>query len=91
MNTHELQLSAETGTPLIEKYELIKRDQVEGTPFTIIETERGCFIGMGQYRLTEFIERDQCSDFILTKDWDFLLSVVSVLVENIVNEKLNVK
>lgn len=88
MNANELQLQAETGEPLIEKFELIKREPVEGTPFTKVTTDRGTFIGMGQYRLTEFLESDQIQDILLTKDWNFLLAVVSVVVENIVNQNL---
>lgn len=79
----ELELIEQVGGQSIEKYELVERHQVGDTPFVIVKTDKGCFVGFGQYRLTDFVEYDQAEAYILTHDWAFLASFISVIAENI--------
>ncbi|AXH73777.1 MAG: hypothetical protein [Microviridae sp.] len=47
------ELSAMTGNEVKENTQLANVEQVEGTPFTIVESEGNCFLALGKYRLTE--------------------------------------
>lgn len=87
--TKEQQLMTEVNGSVISKYELIERHSVDGTPFVIVRTDEGYFVSMGQYRLTDFVDLEQCESFILTHDWNFLLSIISVLVEQITKTIIN--
>ncbi|AXH76379.1 MAG: hypothetical protein [Microviridae sp.] len=82
----EMELLEQVGGQPLEKYELLKRDRIENTPFEIISTERGCFIGLGQFRLTNFITNQECIEMINDKDWNLLLACINVIFENIKKE-----
>lgn len=64
--------------------ELIKVDNITGTPFTTVTTDDGTFVAMGKYRLTDVYEHKE--DAILqasTNNWEFILSVMyAVLINN---------
>lgn len=62
--------------------ELIKKNEVLGTPFTIITVEEGSFIAMGRYRLTDYLDEDQCMERILSKDWELIIQLVTILLNH---------
>lgn len=68
-------------------YELIKREQVEGTPFMIITTEHGSFIALGQYRITEDLKKEQLLQMIEDKDWTLYLAAASAITELTIKDK----
>lgn len=55
---------------------------VEGTQFKIIETEQGCWITFGAWRLCEAKEtKEQCLEMINNKDWEIITSLVGAAYE----------
>lgn len=72
--------------------QLIEQTEVPGTPFKIIQHhETGAtFIALGQYRLTEKNEPiQQLMQKIETLDWEFLTSVIGVIVEQTIQTYSN--
>ncbi len=69
-----------------EKTELVKRIDMEDSPFIVVET-RGQFFGaMGNYRLTElYDDLDECKKEVEEFSWNRVVQVMMLL-----NEKLNV-
>lgn len=62
--------------------ELIKIKHIEGTPFTLINTEMGWFIAMGQARLTEYEEtKERLEKMIEEKDWGLMVSFAARIVD----------
>lgn len=70
--------------------ELVKRTQVEGTPFTIITTpDGGSIITMGIYRISEPMENEEKAEkYIKEKPWNLLLSVIMVAVEEEIKKEM---
>lgn len=69
---------------------LINRIPVDGTPFTIVEIEKGYFLALGNYRLTEVVEdENELYNLVIAPtyehnghyDWNFLLTVVNAIVQ----------
>lgn len=78
-NTNNLEFSKNT--------ELIKQEEIAGTPFRRVTTEEGEFISLGIKRLTELESKEQIDEKIeeLQKiNWKFMLSVMSVLTQETV-------
>lgn len=63
--------------------ELIKRNAIFGTPFTVITMEEGSFVGMGKYRLTDLMPEEECIQLIEDRDWMLICSLVSIISESI--------
>jgi hypothetical protein len=68
------------------KEELVKVEQVEGTPFEIVEIndENGgfFFIAIGQHRLSEKKQtKEDCRDMIEKKNWDLIGSLCNMIVK----------
>lgn len=56
--------------------ELVKRENVKGSPFSIIQTENQTFIALGMYKVSqEGLTYKQCKEAIETKDWSLILNV----------------
>lgn len=74
--------------------ELIKQTPIDETIFTMVEIEeKGAFIAIGNHRLTEFYQDKYkaYTDNIEHVNWEFLMNVISLSIETIVNDKLNKK
>ena len=57
--------------------ELRKDIKVDGTPFHVISSEKGCFIALGKYRVSGLEkDTDDCIAKIQRMDWDLLMSAV---------------
>lgn len=63
-----------------ENYELIEREDYN--LFTIVTTEKGSFVALGQHRLTDFFSSDECKQLIDGKDWLLLVSVILLFTLN---------
>lgn len=86
----EQELMEQVNGAVIEKNEIISTRTVEGTPFKIIDTEKGAFIGFGRYRVSELTTVEDCRKIIEDKEWELLLSVVNAIVaEEILLTKKN--
>ena len=85
MKKEEL-LNEQVGNTLTtgEVGELIKRNDVLETPFTVIETENGSFIALGNYMLTRPTDghtSSQLVDKIIHHDWNLIVNLVLTLFE----------
>lgn len=68
----------------MKETELIKRHEVKGTPFMIVETkENGCFIHMGAFRVSKVYRTvAECRKIIKLKPWDVIASVALAMATN---------
>lgn len=66
-----------------ENNELVKRTQVEGTPFVIVTTpDGGSVVTLGKYRVSEPFETELGAiDYVGSKDWNLILSVAMLIAE----------
>lgn len=64
--------------------QLIKRIEVQGTPFMIVETkDQGCFIHMGAFRVSKVYRTvAECRKVIKLKPWDVIASVALAMATN---------
>lgn len=61
--------------------ELVSRETIPGTPFTIVGTDQGYFLAMGQFRLTEYFEtRDIVIDEIDAEAWNLVLQMITAVL-----------
>lgn len=62
--------------------ELIKREDIKDSPFHLISTEKGHFVSVGEYRITELREtREQALDDIKDITWNRIVQIVLILME----------
>lgn len=86
MNTTN-EITLKKGDKNEEAEELIKRTEVENSPFEIIQVEDRVFGIMGKYRVTEPYE-DTEENLLKVKDelheitWNRLIQVVAIMLEN---------
>lgn len=61
--------------------ELIEQEEVEGTPFKLVNIRKGgWFIALGRHRLTEMQENKQeLIEKIVNKDWTLVLDTIVAL------------
>ena len=65
-------------------------ERVDGTPFALIKDESGWFIAFGRYRASDhYLTKEQAKKDIKQKDWDLILTTVSIMIEEITNLKNN--
>lgn len=68
---------------------LITREQIEGTPFTLIHQENKWFLVMGDYRVTEpTLHKQDTLDKLDSEKW-MLITHISVRVNEIMNNNNN--
>lgn len=70
--------------------ELVKVEQIEGTPFITVVREGKGFIAIGQRRLTDELEPyelEHKAKTIAETDWEFMVSVIGAVVEQCVEVK----
>lgn len=66
---------------------IIDQEEIEGTPFRRVRTEEGEFITIGVKRLTDLMGTEEGEERVKKLkewDWKFILSVMSVLVQETV-------
>lgn len=67
-----------------QKEELVKRVEVEDTPFTIVRVDGLWFGTMGEYRLTEQFENfADCQDAVSKFSWNRVVQVMMLLVDKL--------
>jgi len=89
----ELQTSADTQDKekSISKIETAY-ERVEGTPFALIKENNAWFIAFGRYRASDlYLTKEQAKKDIKQKDWDLILTTMSIMIEEITNLKNNKK
>ncbi len=67
-----------------ENYELIKRTEIPNSPFTIIETEKGCFGALGEYKVTKDYEtKEEIEQDLGDVSWNNITKLILVLIEKV--------
>lgn len=62
--------------------ELVKRQDIDGTPFTAICVEDQWFLALGKYRLTPPLDSfEECVDQS-TQTWERTMQVIQIMIEN---------
>lgn len=72
----------ETSNSSSSKEELIKTEEIEGTPFTIIRVEGETRIALGQFAVTETLTKEDEKKTIAKikkTDWNFMLAVLGAI------------
>ena len=70
------------GELLEDPEELIKRIDVENTPFVIINIENEYFGTFGQYRITEVYETEaQCKRAVSEITWNNIIKIITLITE----------
>lgn len=62
--------------------EIITREEIDHSPFTIITTDEGSFVVMGKARLTNTLSIEEARHWCNVITWDKLLQVIIVLKEH---------
>lgn len=63
--------------------QLIEREPLEGTPFTLITREKKSFIAFGRYKISEEYDSKELALGSLTNDfWNILLNVIQIILDN---------
>lgn len=72
---------------------LIIREPIENTPFWIVGTEeKGYMAVMGKYKITEqFTTKEEVKQEIIKKDWEVIIKVVSIIIQEVVANELRTK
>lgn len=70
--------------------ELVKRHQIENSPFTIIENENNFFLTCGKYRMTtkNFSNEKEVYDWIDLNKWELMATFCSIVAEETTKEIL---
>lgn len=65
--------------------ELIIREKIEGTPFTLIKLEStGWFLTLGKYRMSEPVDnKEELIQKVIDKDWNLILDTICTLTEDV--------
>lgn len=64
--------------------QIIERMEIEGTPFTAIRTEKGCFGTWGKVRLTDIMETiPEVEEMLTGFKWEVMLAVVIQVAETV--------
>lgn len=81
--TAQEQLAAEIGGQVRNfSEELIMREEVEGTDFTLVTVaDKGTFVAAGQNMLTDFMPEDEARRLIESRDWKLLSNWIVALVQ----------
>jgi hypothetical protein len=72
----------------IQNEELVKRHEIEETPFTIVETDGYFFATIGQYRITEPKDTlEECRDEVTKFTWNNITNLIITITEILKNQK----
>lgn len=82
--TYSIEPTQSKETTKQESSELVKQEEIEGTPFKLVTTEKGAFIAMGQYRLTEVQAEEELRKYVATMaemNWEFITAVIGAITK----------
>jgi hypothetical protein len=73
-----------------ESGKMVKIENVEGTPFTIVtvetEDKNNSFIAIGTSRITKLAPAIQAKNAITKKDWGLIVSLVTIVTERVMEQ-----
>lgn len=68
--------------------ELIEREEIKNTPFTIIKTKGKCFGVLGQHRITEeFSTKEEVKEDLREITWNRITQVLMIVIEKLKENK----
>lgn len=59
--------------------EIIKREKIEGSPFTIVQKSDETFVALGMYKVTQNLTYKQCYSSIKDRDWGLIMNVCRLI------------
>lgn len=65
--------------------EIIKRENIKGTPFTIVQIKNQTFVALGMYKLTQDLTYKECLEAIKNKDWALILNIARLIAIDEIN------
>ena len=74
-NSSSLMVNEDLPDRTIREDEMVKREKVEGTPFTIVEQQGKTFIAIGMYKVSQDITYREAKEAIEKRDWGLMLNV----------------
>lgn len=67
---------------------LIEREQLEGTPFTLIKQEGKYFITIGNYQLTPQSDtEEEAINYIQFNQWNIITALIDIMINHYNNKK----
>lgn len=62
----------------VKNEQLIKRTEVENTPFVIVETEMEAFLTLGRYKISPTFERaNQVEEYMERNFWEIVFQMIN--------------
>jgi thioredoxin-related protein len=75
---------------VVKNEELVKRTEVENTPFVLVEQDGNKFLTLGNYRITDVdLTDEELKELTKGVNWLFLTTVVGVIAEQVNKLKEN--
>lgn len=59
---------------------LVKVDKIGNTPFDLVTNEKGRFIALGKYKLTEDLE-GEAEEWLEQNKWELILNICTLLIQ----------
>lgn len=72
-----------------EGTEIVQRKPIEGSPFTIVKKDGKCMLTMGKFKISEMMEEEEISIYILENEWNLIATIAGIIAEEVV--RLNTK
>lgn len=81
----EMNIGSLSGKELEDRVELIEREEIKDSPFTVITTDNKSFGVMGNYRLTEAGSKKEIKEELSKITWNRVVQVFMLLAK--INEE----
>lgn len=66
---------------------LITREEIEGTPFTIVTNEGKSFLTMGKYKISEEMEKEEIAIYMIENKWNIIVTIAGIIAEHTIKAK----
>lgn len=66
-----------------ENYSIQNREEIENTPFHLVTTTEGCFIAMGNNRISDITSKEECEKQVQEKNWKLVLIAAAVYINSL--------
>lgn len=76
MNT---EMEQQKGTQIIE------REEMAGTPFTLVTTEGKTFLTMGKYQISEPMEKEEIGQYMMENEWNIITTIIGIISQHVVD------
>lgn len=62
--------------------QLVDKEHIDGTPFDIVgDEELGYFVAIGNYRITQTHDKEDCRTMIRVMEWELILGLIGACIE----------